>query len=208
MLWQQLFDQIVMEIKLHWTELKWIESGKGCLSSVYEVKLMWAIHFLVKGVAWVNVGGKTEKEGERQSEWGSVRVKKIHKNTQTERERWGERERERERLYPTSEVSILISTISHCSLAAGQIDRDARLSKTPGNKKHRGTNRLKLAASPKTSKQWPLSFLSCTGTQSNKYNTREEETHRRTLLPDWHVFSFKLSFSLTTHFTKSTLFCL
>lgn len=36
-----------------------------------------------------------------------------------------------------SNVSILISTISHCSLGTGQINRNTWLSKTSGNRKHR-----------------------------------------------------------------------
>lgn len=38
--------------------------------------------------------------------------------------------------------------------------------------------------------QWPLSFLSCAGAQCNKYDTREEETHKITLpLPATALFS-------------------
>lgn len=95
---------------------------------------------------------KPKKKKERKTKTECVREcqsKVIDKNKQTKtdrsrktrRKRDGKRGRRRERkregvcVYLSSQVSILISTISHCSLAAGQIDTDTQHSKTPGNRK-------------------------------------------------------------------------
>lgn len=139
---------------------------------------------------WTWVKNNRERQNERV--WGSVRVKK---NTKINRQRQKDKEKERERasLYPTSEVSILILTISHCSLAAGQIDRDTWLSKTPGNRK---TQRHKQAETCCFSEdQWPLSFLSCTGTQ----HERKRHTKWLSLFLPLVCFLFQAS-SLTSFF--------
>lgn len=136
------------------------------------------------------------KSTERKTENESARVKtytKINRQScrlrETGTERWKNKEKERERIYPTSEVSILISTISHCSLAAGQIDRDTWLSKTSGSRKHRGTNRLKLTASPTTI--GPRAFSSA---QEHNATSTTQERKRRTKRLSCHgpVCSLKL----------------
>lgn len=69
---------------------------------------------------------------------------------------------------PASEGSILISTISHCSLAAGRIDSSTWLSQTSGSRKHRGHQRREPLLLLRLR---PLSFLSGTGAQCNKSET-------------------------------------
>lgn len=79
---------------------------------------------------------------------------------------------------PASEGSLLISTISHCSLAAGRIDSSTWLRQTSGSRKHRGHRRreplllLRLRL---------LSFLSGTGAQCNKSETGEEGAEKKNI---------------------------
>lgn len=75
-----------------------------------------------------------------------------------------------------SEGSILISTISHCSLAAGRIDSSTWLSQTSGSRKHRGHQRREPLLLLRLR---PLSFLSGTGAQCNKSETGEEEAQKK-----------------------------
>lgn len=77
---------------------------------------------------------------------------------------------------PASEGSILISTISHCSLAAGRIDSSTWLSQTSGSRKHRRHQRREPLLLLRLR---PLSFLPGTGTQCNKSETGDEEAQKK-----------------------------
>lgn len=118
------FDQNIMPIKLHLTE-----RAIGCMGCVWSWGTVCEGHTFSERS---HVGKNKNREWERV--WGSVTVKKSTKNKQPQKKRQRVWERT---LSPTGEVSILMSTISHCSLAAGQIDRNTWLSKTSGNRKHR-----------------------------------------------------------------------
>lgn len=116
--------------KANKAQLKWaIRLGRN-VWLVYEVQVCDIYTFSES----IHVGEKTiEKQGENQRM--SVReCKKYTKINIKTRKRGRESLR---RVLSTSNVSIPISTISHCSLGTGQINRNTWLSKTSGNRKHR-----------------------------------------------------------------------
>lgn len=86
------------------------------------------------------------KNQERKTEQESLQGgKKIHRNKKKTWEKQEEGERERH-----GEVSILISTISRCSLAAGQIDCSTWLRQTSGKRKQGGLHTARSLPAPQT----------------------------------------------------------
>lgn len=103
-------------------------------------------------------------------------IKKIHKDTKKTWEKQEEGEGERH-----GEVSILISAISRCSLAAGQIDFSTRLRQTSGNRKQGGLQAVRSLPAPQTAAP-ELPLWHCSTKQRAWKQSRKGRAHLLTLL--------------------------
>lgn len=147
------------------------------MSCVYCVRLhllcphhVWSTHNANKAPFKRSRSWSESEKRERRDRTGECNTKKKQKNPQ--KNKW-----ESLRVAsPASEGSILISTISRCSLAADPIDSSTWLGQTSGSRKHRGHQRREPLLLLRLR---PLSFLSGTGAQCNKSETGEEEAQKK-----------------------------